>query len=194
MQAVGCVAWFEDFIRYHQRLHPSQLWPSLDDVEEIEFYEGWIEELDRIRATHELARWASRRLQAIERRYLPFEQLPVVSRLICDGARTGAYDRDRARTAGETAARAASRDCPECNGSGMASRRVRVQFRPSGFPVDLYCRCSYGRSLISQAIALGAVCTDDLQARPELWRDDVSHATWSNEPSVSTVPFDGEYL
>lgn len=88
-------------------------------------------------------------------------------------------------------AAAASRDCPECKGSGWASRRAAWHSLPRPFVVDLFCRCPLGRWRKAHDPDPRRN-HDDLQARPQLWDSRLTHPTWRDRPTEPDVDIDAD--
>lgn len=79
-----------------------------------------------------------------------------------------------------------SAGCPECHGTGWATRKARWHSMARVFLLDLFCRCPAGRwrKANDPELSRGERMRqhDDLQARPELWDASLSFKHWSGRP------------
>jgi hypothetical protein len=85
----------------------------------------------------------------------------------------------------------ASRDCPECKGSGWAKRQAQWHSMARPFTVTLFCRCPLGawRHAHDPDPRRNH---DALQARPEIWDARLSHPTWTDRPIAPDVDVDAD--
>jgi len=72
------------------------------------------------------------------------------------------------------------KDCPECEGTGLARRHWSSPGLPSPMMVDLLCRCPAGSH---RRETLDRRDLADLQSLPELWSPWLSHPSWSPSPT-----------
>lgn len=79
----------------------------------------------------------------------------------------------------------ASRDCPECKGTGVASRPFWSEVFRRPFRVDVYCRCPMG---FLQAGTANPIRCELLQALPQAWDPDKTHPSWSPVPVSRAFP------
>jgi hypothetical protein len=184
--------WFIDWIDYHQLLHPHRGWVKASDPDGPDFYAGWIEAFERLGATEDLCRRASRALQANPPKFLN-NHLPELKSAIIEMRKTSAIG---AASPGERVdpeqvkAAIASHGCPECDGTGWATRRAHWPLFDWMLVVQMFCRCPHGRwrRANDRDVAEGRPRNyDDLQARPELWNQNLSFPSWGNRPSRPDV-------
>lgn len=181
------LAWFPAWLDFHQLLFVHLQWIEWKDPKGPAYYDEWVETFARLGATYEIACAASKRLQHRDDVHeCPARHLALLERAIPPLLEQGRH-LPRAAPALERA-RAESRGCPECEGRGLALRQVRLAIRPGVlYTVELYCRCSLGRYRLDAAQDRGGPEYDDLQARPALWRRELSHPSWSDEPTPATM-------
>lgn len=139
------IPWFANWMDYHQKLHPDRRWVNPHDRDSGEVYQGWMEAFDRIGATENLAKQASRRLQA--QKLFFNEHLARMVEAIGDLKRTipAGPSALSAPEPGLIAASLASQGCPACNGSGWEMRRAKWHSIPRPFTVRVACFCPCGR-------------------------------------------------
>jgi hypothetical protein len=179
--------WFFGWLEYHQKINPGK-WVRATDFGARDVYLGWMEAFAKAKATDDVARLASRRLQSVGPGY-PSSHLSKLLPLIADVRREQftARDRDPGAASPEAArAQAASADCPECKGEGWARRKLFCRPVPRAATVVLFCRCPMGRHLKAHDPELTrgerVRLHDDLQAQPDLWDPSLWHPSWSEWP------------
>lgn len=185
--------WFFTWLEYHQFLHPHRNWIKPEHINAGTFYAGWIETLEAFGATEELCRRASRKLQEASPKFLN-NHLPDLKSVLIDfrksaplGIVTGDGDYVNPE---QVKAATASHECPECNGTGWATRRAywpSFDWMPT---VDMFCRCPHGRwrRINDPDLAQGKPRNhDDLQAHPELWNSEIGFSLWSARPTNPDV-------
>ncbi len=189
--------WFYRWLEFHQRLHPHRSWVRAESSDAPEFYQGWIEALARMGATEDLARQASKDLQAGDPGF-PNKHLGAIQSAIRNLRRTVTAGHAAPVVSPEQQRCAAlSAGCPECDGTGWARRRVLFDnlaaFGPS--MVDMFCRCPLGRWRTRTDPDLTREpfhrCYDDLQAHPDLWDPALSFPVWSEVVCLHDLEDDG---
>jgi hypothetical protein len=143
-----CVSmWFAQWMVYHQSLHPDRRWVDPSSGAGFDFYQGWIEAFEEVGATEELARQASRKLQA--RKFYFNEHLARVVEVIGDRKRSQSVASASSPASLPhpelVAASLRSRHCLRCQGSGWELRRFLWHEQPRPFTVQVACSCEAGR-------------------------------------------------
>jgi hypothetical protein len=88
----------------------------------------------------------------------------------------------------------ASKDCPECRGTGWAQRRAKWHSIERPFLLNMTCRCPLGlwRSAHDEEGEF-----DSLQANPDIWDAELSHRTWTDRvidsPCRTAVGSEGKW-
>lgn len=137
--------WFTNWLSYHQKLHPDRKWINPDDPDAYEHYEGWIEAFDQVGATEDLARLASKRLQA--RKFYFNEHLAKLIEIIGDLKRTQPVGPSVVSAPDPELLEASlkSANCPHCQGSGWETRRFLWHSFSRPVKVQVACSCLAGR-------------------------------------------------
>ncbi len=177
--------WFFQWLEFHQMLHPNRQWMRGENPNACEFYAGWIESLQNIGVTYDLAQRASRHLQENPPKFLN-EQLPAIRNAIFElrkAESTSVTQGPDRVTPEQVQAAIKSNDCPECEGTGWARRQAHwpsLRWTPM---VDMFCRCPHGRwrKQNDPDVAKGRNY-DDLQAWPAIWNPGLDSPLWSNKP------------
>lgn len=186
--------WFYDWLGGHRKRHHAFPLPEPDSDDGAEVYESWIAAFRHRGIMDEgVATEASRRLVGETIRF-PREHFPRLVEVAVGIYRerqpvaSASNDPGSDRKAAETA----SRDCPECQGSGVAIRHRRLSLgtadsegRPRTPHILLYCRCPLGRWFEA---AHRKTAPDvrrrmyDLAEHPWLWGDEYREPPRDGEP------------
>lgn len=198
--------WIGGFLKRHSARFGPHDWPSADATgdsdatrEYVEFVKGWIRALSLKEIKQAEADEASLRLTLTPPHYRQ-EHIPMLiaavlalrAEKLAKANPTGGAPKDPVRVAAELRCQ----DCPECGGSGMATRCALWHSIKNAFYLKLFCRCELGSYLKANDPDMLKPNQkrnyDDLQARPELWIAGLSHASWSRKPVEPDVDIEPE--
>jgi hypothetical protein len=181
--------WIGDFYVKHADRCPREDWPDAGTEAESSFIEAWKHAFVTRGVEHRFADLASLEMASDPPKFLD-QHLPALVKASLELRRREDAGRGVAEVAATVeAARLASRDCPDCEGSGLAIRHVHpdilgraVTFgggeAPAGSAVAYPCSCPLGRFVArglrqpgQQADPLTVDQYPTLRARPVRWSD-----------------------